>query len=226
MGGAAERSSAEREHRHNHTDAADAAAVRAVQAGDAARFGELYLRYYDRVHAYSRLILRDGDEAQDNAQETFMRALQALGRYRYQGVPFHAWLLRIARNCAINRLERRSRSEAAEPHVLAAALPPVADFAATLGGIGDERLAAALEALPLTQRQVLLLRLVVGLTPAETATVVGRSPDAVRQLQRRALSTLRAALGGGSANAPASSTGRRHGRTSPAVVPREGSRDE
>ena len=82
MGGAAERSRAEREQRHKPTGAADAAAVRAVQAGDAARFGELYLRYYDRVHAYSRLILRDGDEAQDNAQETFMRALQALGRYR------------------------------------------------------------------------------------------------------------------------------------------------
>ena len=183
-------------------DAADAAVVRDVQAGDTARFGALYLDHYDRVHAYSRVILRDGDEAQDNAQETFMRALEALGRYRAQAAPFRAWLLRIARNCAFNRLERRRRRPApAEPDVLAAALPPVADFAAALGGIGDVALAGALDRLPLLQRQVLLLRLVIGLTPAQTATVIERSPDAVRQLQRRALATLRRSLGGPSGDA-------------------------
>jgi RNA polymerase sigma factor (sigma-70 family) len=86
----------------------DVAAVAAVVAGETARFGEIYRRHYARVHSYARGLLRDSAEAEDIAQETFLLALRALPRYEDRGLPFRAWLLRIAHNAALKRLGARS----------------------------------------------------------------------------------------------------------------------
>jgi RNA polymerase sigma-70 factor (ECF subfamily) len=170
------------------------AAVAAVQRGRTERFGEIYRAYFGRVFAVCRSILRHDEDAQDATQETFIRALRALPGYEPQpGVPFRAWLLRIARNSALSRLERSRRGASLVPLDAAERLPA----APARGGhawISDEALAAELDRMSLAQRQVLVLRFVVGLSPVEAGAVLGRTPAAVRQQQARALRRLREQL--------------------------------
>ena len=168
----------------------DMAAVAAVVAGESARFGEIYRRHYSRVHAYARTLLRDAAEAEDVAQETFLLALRALPRYEDRGLPFRAWLLRIAHNVALKRLGAR-RPEPLDPDALARRLERgVSDIDA----LSDGELVALTAELPLAQRQVLLLRLVLGFSAPETGEILDRSADGVRQIQRRALQSLRQRL--------------------------------
>jgi RNA polymerase sigma-70 factor, ECF subfamily len=170
------------------------AAIAAVQRGRTERFGEVYRAYFGRVFAVCRSILRHDEDAQDATQETFMRALRALPGYRPQpGVPFRAWLLRIARNSALSRLERSRRAAPLVPLDDAERLP-AAPVHGTHAWISDEALAAELDRMPLAQRQVLVLRFVVGLSPVEAGAVLGRTPAAVRQQQARALRRLRSQL--------------------------------
>jgi RNA polymerase sigma-70 factor (ECF subfamily) len=74
---------------------------------DAEAWGELYRRYLPRVYRYARARSPNGDEAADLTQEIFLKASEALVRYRERGAPFAAWLFRIARNAAIDRSRRR-----------------------------------------------------------------------------------------------------------------------
>ena len=180
---------------------ADAAAIAAVAAGDTVRFGEIYRRHYVRVHAYARGLLRDAVEAEDIAQETFLLALRALPRYEDRGLPFRAWLLRIAHNAALKRLGAR-RAEPLDPDALARALER--HRPREIDGLSDDELLALTAELPLAQRQVLLLRLLLGFSAGETAEILGRSADGVRQLQRRALQSLRRRVTSG--NAPTLAT--------------------
>ena len=164
------------------------AAVAAVVAGDTARFGEIYSRHYARVHSYARALLRDAAEAEDVAQETFLLALRALPRYEDRGLPFRAWLLRIAHNVALKRLGAR-RPEPLDPDALARAVER--GHAADVDELSDDDLVELTAGLPLAQRQVLLLRLLLGFSAGETGEILGRTAEGVRQLQRRALQTLR-----------------------------------
>jgi RNA polymerase sigma-70 factor (ECF subfamily) len=181
--------------RAQQDDAALLVAVRAVQLGDGARFEEIYRVCFARVYAVTRSLLRDSHEAEDAVQETFLSALRALPRYRPQpGVPFTAWLLRIARNAALMRIRSSKNVVAIDPGALAARVERAGpDKLAE--ALSDGRLAAALAAIPPRQRQVLTLRFVLDLDGAETAIVMDTSPAAVRQLQRRALTALRQHLG-------------------------------
>jgi RNA polymerase sigma-70 factor (ECF subfamily) len=83
-----------------------ASLIRAAQA-DPGAFAPLYLQYRDRVYAYLRTRTRRPEDAADLTQQVFMQALAALPRYRSRGAPFAAWLLRIARNVAINHRKRQ-----------------------------------------------------------------------------------------------------------------------
>ena len=166
----------------------DMTAIAAVIAGETARFGEIYRRHYSRVHSYARGVLRDATEAEDVAQETFLLALRALPRFEDRGVPFRAWLLRIAHNVALKRIGAR-RDQPVDGQVLARVLDDrrVHD----VDVLADGELVALTAELPLAYRQVLVLRLMLGFSAVEAGTILGRSPDGVRQIQRRALESLR-----------------------------------
>jgi RNA polymerase sigma-70 factor (ECF subfamily) len=147
----------------------------------------LYLLYADNVYGYVLAIVRDEHDAEDITSEVFSRLPRALTRYTSGATPFAAWLLRVARNAALDHLRAQRSVPRAEVHaVTEEAEPP-----------GGERLAdlrAALAALPADQRQVMLLRLVAGMTPGEVADQLGRSVDAVHALQHRARRRLRREL--------------------------------
>lgn len=163
--------------------------VRAVQRGDIEAFGTLYAWYHEDVRCYLQRLLGDRDAAEDFASETFVRALASIDRFGYAGSGFPAWLTTIARNAAVDFLRsRRSREVCLDP------LPE------PVGGAGVERdaidLLGALHVrngvgrLPADQRDCVRLRFLQSRTVAETADALGRSPAAVRQLQRRAIRNL------------------------------------
>jgi RNA polymerase sigma-70 factor (ECF subfamily) len=175
-------------------DAALLAAVRAVQRGDTERFEEIYRTCFRRVYTLALSLLHDRHEAEDAVQETFLAALRALPRYRAQrGVPFVAWLMRIARNAALMRIRSSRRVTFIDPGALAARLDQAGPMRLD-EALDDGRLADALLAMPSRQRQVLVLRFVLDLNGTETAVVLDTSAAAVRQLQHRALTTLRERL--------------------------------
>ncbi len=168
-------------------DALVAAATDRARDGDDDALRLLYLLYADNVFGYVLAIVRDEHDAEDITSEVFARLPRALSQYRVSATPFAAWLLRVARNAALDHLRAQRSVPLAEVH----ASGETAELQAR------ERLAglrAALEALPEDQRQVILLRLVAGESPAEIAARLGRSVDAVHALQHRARRRLREEL--------------------------------
>jgi RNA polymerase sigma-70 factor (ECF subfamily) len=178
-------------------DADTARMVIRIQKGDKDLVGPLYLRYFDRVYAYLRITLQDAHEAEDAAQAVFIRVLEALPKYERRDVPFRAWLFRIVRNDAINRLRQRQRLTVESPEDLAERGEQVGARTAGAGSedaidwIGDARLLAMVERLPLSQRQVVVLRYMMDFNTVEIAELLDRSPEAIRQLHHRAMRYLR-----------------------------------
>src|SRR5579863_10458818 len=82
------------------------AITRAAQ-GDADALRDLYVRYADNVYSYVATILRDHHEAEDVTQQVFAKLMRAIARYEDRGAPFLSWLLRLARNAAIDQLRAR-----------------------------------------------------------------------------------------------------------------------
>jgi RNA polymerase sigma-70 factor, ECF subfamily len=146
------------------------AAVDRAKEGDADALRFLYLRYADNVYGYVCSIVRDEFEAEDVTQHIFAKLMTALARYEPGVVPFSAWILRVAHNAAIDHVRTRRPLPLEDVH------PP--DVATDDGAHGRERFAdlrLALAALPAEQRDVIVLRFLVGLTPREVAEHLGRS---------------------------------------------------
>jgi RNA polymerase sigma-70 factor (ECF subfamily) len=152
---------------------------------DAIRF--LYVRYADNVYGYVRSIVRGDHEAEDVTQEVFLKLMGAIRKYERRSVPFSAWLLRVARNVALDHL-RRSRTTPCEE---------VRGADESSDAAASERsrdLREAFASLPDEQRTVLMLRHVVGLTPGEIADRLGRTEASVHGLHHRGRRVLRAQL--------------------------------
>jgi RNA polymerase sigma-70 factor, ECF subfamily len=165
------------------------AAVARAKEGDADALRFLYLRYADNVYGYVCSIVRDEYEAEDVTQQIFAKLMTALGRYEPRVVPFSAWILRVARNAAIDHVRTRRPVPLEEVH------PPEAaadDGAGSRERFADLRL--ALDALPAEQRDVIVLRFLVGLSPREIAERMGRSEDSVHGLQHRGRRRLRSEM--------------------------------
>jgi RNA polymerase sigma-70 factor (ECF subfamily) len=157
---------------------------------DPSRFAELYENNFHRVYAFVARRVNDRDEAQDVTAEVFHQALKNLGRFQWRGVPFAAWLLRIATNALADRWQRASRGiEVQAEDSLEERAESDAGNTAEL-----ERHAMLFELvdrLPADQRTVVLRRFVDQKSIREIAQELGRSEGAVKQLQFRALETLR-----------------------------------
>jgi RNA polymerase sigma-70 factor, ECF subfamily len=159
-------------------------AVEQAKEGDADALRFLYLRYADNVYGYVCSIVRDEHEAEDVTQQVFAKLLGSLTRYQPRTVPFSAWILRVAHNAAIDHM--RSRRPVPVEEVRG---PEPADDGSSRERFRDLRV--ALDALPKEQREVILLRFLVGLSPREIAERMGRSEDAVNGLQHRGRRRLR-----------------------------------
>jgi RNA polymerase sigma-70 factor (ECF subfamily) len=171
--------------------------VTRFQGGDDQAFGELYIRYFDHVYSYLRVLFReDPHEAEDLTQQVFTNVFEALPRYERRTRPFRAWLFTIVRNLAFTNFQRRSRSEPSDPAELRRRFEEPAEEAdlSALEWITDRELVIFVERLPLAQRQVLVLRFMLDMTTSEIARVLERNPADVRKLEHRALRFLQQRL--------------------------------
>lgn len=160
--------------------------VGAAQAGDRDAMRALYVRFAGGVQVYVGRIVPQRD-AEDVTQQVFAKLLTELDRYRPGEAPFAAWVLRVARNQAIDHV-RRSRLVPCEE---VRGADDVADDAARECAAS---LREALAGLTEDQRNVLILRHLVGLSPAEIAAQLGRSVRSVHCLHHRGRSAARSAL--------------------------------
>jgi RNA polymerase sigma factor (sigma-70 family) len=180
-------------------DAAETGLIARSRDGDADAYGTLVARHQQVAFRMAYVVCGDAAEAEDAAQEAFLRAYAALPRFR-DGAPFRPWLLRIVVNEARNR--RRSAGRRAHLVTRAAALagtaPATAGGADTAVVAGAQRaaLAAALDRLPPAHREILLLRHVLDLSERECARALGCRHGTVKSRHARALDRLRAELEG------------------------------
>ena len=168
-------------------DPAIARAVAAAKSGDNDAIRFLYLRYRNNVYGYVLSILRDDHEAEDATQTVFMKLVSVIHKYEPRQVPFTAWILRVARNVAIDSLRRRR----------AVLCEEVIESGRPADDSGRDRrwgLEQALETLPEDQRGVVVLRHLVGLSPGEIAHRMGRTESSIHGLHHRARVTLRREL--------------------------------
>jgi RNA polymerase sigma-70 factor, ECF subfamily len=163
-------------------------AVKRAQEGDREALGFLYVHYADNVCGYVRSIVHDQHEAEDVTQHVFAKLIHVIGKYEERDVPFFAWILRVARNVAVDHIRRQR-------------LIPVEEVRTSDEGSGDPSgggrmndLRDALSTLPQAQREVLVLRHFAGLSPTEIATRMGRSEGSIHGLHHRGRRALTAEL--------------------------------
>jgi RNA polymerase sigma-70 factor (ECF subfamily) len=155
---------------------------------DPTRFGELYEENFERVYAYTARRCRSRQEAEDLTAEVFHRALANLDRFEWRGVPFAAWLFRIAAHAITDRARQMTRERGES--LLRSEPEPAPERV-------EERAALyrAVRELPSDQRRVIEMRFTEDKTIREVAAQLGRSEGAVKQLQLRAVQNLRDRLG-------------------------------
>ena len=164
---------------------------------DPARFAELYELHFERVYAYVVRRVGDRAETEDLTSEVFHHALSNLQRFEWRGIPFAAWLFRIAANLISDRWQRKSRENIAdEPEQIESAPARNADFEEVERKATLFRLVGSL---PAEQRRVVVLRFVEQKSIKEVAREIRKTEGAVKQLQFRALSALRARMEGADA---------------------------
>ena len=167
------------------------ALVELARKGDAEAFGLLYDHYQGAVYRFLFYRTRSAVLAEDLTSETFFRALRSMQGFRWQGKDFGAWLMTIARNLATDHFKAgRTRLEFTTEDMGQHDDETEGPEAAVLAGLTNEILLQALTQLPEEQRDCLVMRFLQGMSIAETATVLGRSDGAVKQLQLRGVRNL------------------------------------
>jgi len=167
-------------------DVSEQALVEAAKS-DPAHFAALYEAHFERIYAFVAHRVRDRAAAEDLTAEVFRRALAGIGSFEWRGVPFASWLYRIAANEIADYAARAARERGA---------------IATDEPTHDERhriedratLFRLVDGLPADQKRVVVMRFAEERSIREIAETLGRSEGAVKQLQWRALETLRSRM--------------------------------
>ncbi len=164
--------------------------VRRAQQREQAALTQLYEENFDRIYRYIVLKIGDRTEAEDMTQQVFLNALKSISSYKWKGMPFSAWLFRIAHNQIVDYYRKKSR----RPTV------PL-DESMAMGGIDPmkmaerkveiEQMAQATQKLTKAQQEVISLRFAGDLPIAEVAKVMGKSEGAIKALQHSAIVALR-----------------------------------
>lgn len=176
-------------------DLSDEEILTRASKGDRDAFGMLYERYIDRIYNYVFYRTGNTNDAEDLTARVFQRAMNHIVNYTDRGVPFSAWLYRIAHNLVANWHRDRSRKQEI----------PLSD--APLVSKGDhpestlvhtqqqDALLALIRCLPAERQTLLILKFVEHLSNAEIGEIMGRSEGAVKSLYHRTLLALRDEIG-------------------------------
>ncbi|MFN8524036.1 MAG: sigma-70 family RNA polymerase sigma factor [Chloroflexota bacterium] len=165
--------------------------VERAQQGDGAAFTELYEEYAPQIYRYLfRHLGGSREAAEDLTAEVFVKVLERLESFQFRGLPFSAWLYRIARNHMIDYIRARPKATIGSlegaPEIAEARAEKVIDLQ-----LDRHEIRFALQKLTVEQRHVVAYRFLDGLSTAETASALGKTEDAVKKLQARGLIQLR-----------------------------------
>lgn len=171
--------------------------VRQAQAYEEDALSALFDIYYPKLYNYGLLQLRDAQAAEDLASDVMLRVLESIPRYQPRGVPFSAWVFRIARNRLVDirrRSHRRREVGLAESLITASSIG--SPHATVERALDFGEVCFALAQLTEAQEQVIVLRFLKDLDVATVARTIGRSESAVKSIQFRALTALRRIMQG------------------------------
>ncbi len=171
--------------------AAQEALARRAAAGEEAAWGELFEAHYTAIFGFVRYRLRNPEEAEDIASQVFEVAYCRADKFDYRGVPIGAWLMGIARNLVRDQIKKRMRRGYEQE--IGESVTPVQPDETTSVDLRQD-IEAAMTHLTDDQQEVLSLRFLLDKSVAETAALMERSEDAVKNLQRRALAAMRRAM--------------------------------
>src|SRR5881398_341105 len=143
------------------------------QQGDRDALEELYLIHFDRIYSYLHVTVGNRHDAEDLTTQTFLKMLEAIGRFRWRSAPFSAWLFRIAHNLAMDhfRASRRWQPEEDVPEPEGMTESSAED--AALHSIGRKSMLELMENLSHEQKQVLTLKFVFNFSNGEAAAILG-----------------------------------------------------
>ncbi len=164
--------------------------VERAQQGEEEALEQLYLLHFDRIYSYLHMSVGNRHDAEDLTTQTFLKMLEAIGRFRWRSVPFSAWLFRIAHNVAMDyfRASRRIQLEEEVPEPRDSAESSAEEEA--MQSIGRASMFELIERLSRDQQQGLTLKFAFNCSNAEVGAILGKTEGAIKSLQHRALASL------------------------------------
>lgn len=162
-------------------------AISAAKAGDWDALSYLYSRYADDVRRFVQSIVRDRHAAEDITHDVFAKLIRAIQKYEEREVPFAAWIMRVARNAALDHVRSRRQIPVEEVWISE-------DGEEQTSFEYTHALKAALAELPESQREVLVLRHIGGLSPTEIAERLGKTEASIQGLHHRGRAALKISL--------------------------------
>jgi RNA polymerase sigma-70 factor (ECF subfamily) len=167
--------------------------VRRAKERDREAFAQLYEEYFDKIYRYVALKIGDRMEAEDITQQVFLNAIRAISSFKLKGIPFSAWLFRIAHNQVVDYLRKKTRRSVSS--IDKVSLSADDDPEKMLERKLDvERLNSATRKLTPAQQEVISLRFAGEMSIAEVAKVMRKSEGAIKALQHSAVVALRKVL--------------------------------
>jgi len=171
--------------------------VQRARQGQQEAFAQLYESHFDKIFRYVVLKIRNQAEAEDMAQQVFIKAYESIGSYQSQGVPFTAWLFRIAHNQMVDYVRKQSKKQTV-PLDESLQIKDDSDVEHEVEvKIEMEKVVLATAKLTKAQREVISLRFAGGLSITEAAKTMRKSEGAIKALQHSAILALRKTLVGG-----------------------------
>lgn len=189
--------------RHGRYDDLDDSALVELAKENRQAFGALYSRYLKKMYSYVYHRTGNTHDAEDLTAKVFMRALAHIGNYEDRGLPFQAWLYRIAHNMVANwhRDQGRRKIIALDEYVAHSLQSEAPDHKAEESE-EQAQLMGAVRQLPEDRQQLLLLKFIEQMSNAEIGAIMGRTEGAIKSLYHRTLLALRADLEAVSAAPP------------------------
>jgi RNA polymerase sigma-70 factor (ECF subfamily) len=166
-------------------------------SGDPDAFATLYDAHVEQIYRFVYFRVGDEQTAEDLTSQVFLKAWDKLSSYQIRGLPFRAWLFRIARNSIIDYYRTFKETTSLEPDVIARPDPAADVDDRVAQRLQAEEIRLSLQHLTEDQRQVVTLRFIEGLSTSEIAQVMGKREGAVRALQMRGLQALAEIIGRG-----------------------------
>jgi len=167
--------------------------IRRAQQRDQEAFAQLYEQHFDRIYRYVALRIGDKIEAEDMTQQVFINALQSISSFKWKGIPFSAWLFRIAHNQVVDYLRKKAKRATVPLDESRASSDSNPQLVAE-HRLDIEQLLSATKRLTEAQREVISLRFAGELSIVQVAKVMGKSQGAVKALQHSAIVALRKVL--------------------------------